>query len=131
MPVTEEQIKERLKAVKYPGFSRDIVSFGIVKDVEVDERRTQVRLALVTDNEDVIRQIVAGVEGVLAGIEGIAAPDIVVERTQTDKGHEGHSHGPTPQAGREAARGPRRVSGVARLVAVASGKGGVGKSTVA
>ena len=82
--LSPEQIKERLKAVKYPGFTRDIVSFGIVKDVEVDERRTQVRLALVTDNEDVIRQIVAGVEGVLAGIEGIAPPDIVVERQQTD-----------------------------------------------
>jgi len=31
MGVTQEQIKNALKSVKYPGFSRDIVSFGLVK----------------------------------------------------------------------------------------------------
>ena len=125
--ITSEQIRERLKAVKYPGFTRDIVSFGIVREIEIDERRTQVRLALVTENQDVIRQIVADVETVLGGIEGIAPADIVVERPQAAQG----ARGPTAQAGREMSRGPRRVPGVTRLVAVASGKGGVGKSTVA
>ena len=70
--MTSDEVKERLKAVKYPGFSRDIVSFGIVKDIEVDDRRTQVRLAIVTENEDVIRQIVSDVEAVVSGIEGLA-----------------------------------------------------------
>jgi len=32
MPVSEDQIKEALKTVKYPGFSRDIVSFGLVRE---------------------------------------------------------------------------------------------------
>jgi len=50
--MTPDQIKERLKSVKYPGFSRDIVSFGIVKDIELDSKRTQVRLLIVTENED-------------------------------------------------------------------------------
>jgi ATP-binding protein involved in chromosome partitioning len=129
--MTAAEIKERLKAVKYPGFTRDIVSFGIVRDIEVDDRRTQVRLALVTDNQDVVRQIVGDVETLLTGIEGLAPPDIVVERPQTPQastaagpvGHAGAAAGPT--------RGPRRVTGVSRLLAVASGKGGVGKSTVA
>jgi ATP-binding protein involved in chromosome partitioning len=120
-----DEIKERLKAVKYPGFSRDIVSFGIVKEIEVDERRTQVRLELVTENQDVVRQIVADVEAVLDGIEGLAPADIVVERPQA-KGQ-----APAGQVARDVGRGPRSVAGVARLLAVASGKGGVGKSTVA
>ena len=126
--MTVAEIKERLKAVKYPGFTRDIVSFGIVRDIEVDERRTQVRLALVTDNQDVVRQIVGDIETLLAGVEGLAPVDIVVERPQAA---EGARTTPPPRAAGEPARGPRRVAGVSRLLAVASGKGGVGQSTVA
>ena len=33
--ITEEQVHTQLRQVRYPGFSRDIVSFGIVKSVEV------------------------------------------------------------------------------------------------
>ena len=34
--VTQDDVKEALKAVKYPGYSRDIVSFGLVKDIRID-----------------------------------------------------------------------------------------------
>lgn len=122
-----DEIKERLKSVKYPGFSRDIVSFGLIKEIDLDDKRTQVRLYLVTQNEDVVRRIVSDVEACLRGIPGIPPPDIVVERQQQDHAH---AHGPGRDAG-TAARGPRKVPGIARLLAVASGKGGVGKSTVA
>jgi ATP-binding protein involved in chromosome partitioning len=125
--MTAAELKERLKQVKYPGFSRDIVSFGIVKDIEIDERRAQVRLAIVTRNEEVADQIVKDVEDCLASIEGIPEPDIIVEKPE-----------PEPQApaapgaaAREVGRGPQRVAGISKIVAVASGKGGVGKSTVA
>ena len=121
--MTPDEIKERLKQVKYPGFSRDIVSFGIVREIEADEHRTQVRLALATHNEDVVRQIVDQVESVLAGIEGLAPPDIIVERPRSQ---------PTPaQTARAVGRGPEKIEGVSRVLAVASAKGGVGKSTVA
>jgi ATP-binding protein involved in chromosome partitioning len=123
--MTADEIKERLKSVKYPGFSRDIVSFGLIKEIEVDEKRTQVRLYLITQNEDVVRKIVADVEACLRSIPGLPAPDIVVER------QEARGTGGAGIPGGEPTRGPRKVPGIARLVAVASGKGGVGKSTVA
>ena len=37
MPLSEEQVKEALKGVKYPGFSRDIVSFGLLKGIRIDD----------------------------------------------------------------------------------------------
>jgi ATP-binding protein involved in chromosome partitioning len=118
--VTPEEVREKLKEIKYPGFSRDIVSFGIVKEIEVDAKRTQVRLAIVTDNREVALQIVQQVETVLGAVEGLPPVDIVVEKPQAQQ--------PSP-AGEQ--RGRRRVDGVGRVVAIASGKGGVGKSTVA
>ena len=126
--MTADEIKERLKTVKYPGFSRDIVSFGLIKEIEVDAKRTQIRLYVVTQNEEVTRKIVDGIEACLRGIPGLPPPDIVVERPQ-----ESSAAAAPPARGREVghAHGPRRVQGVGKLVAVASGKGGVGKSTVA
>ena len=41
MSVSEEQVRNALKAVKYPGFSRDIVSFGLVKAVNIDNGEVQ------------------------------------------------------------------------------------------
>ena len=50
MPVSEDQIKETLKTVKYPGFSRDIVSFGLVKGIEARDGDVIVQLALATND---------------------------------------------------------------------------------
>jgi ATP-binding protein involved in chromosome partitioning len=123
--MTPESLKEQLKTVKYPGFSRDIVSFGIVKEVLVEGERCQVRLTMVTENAEVVDKIVADVEAHLSGIDGVSHVDVVVERPQ---------HSGAKQAKEMAGamgKGPKGVPGVARIIAVASGKGGVGKSTVA
>jgi hypothetical protein len=45
MPVSEEQVKDALKGVKYPGFSRDIVSFGLVKGIQIEDAAVTVVLA--------------------------------------------------------------------------------------
>lgn len=122
--MTPDEIREKLKAVKYPGFSRDIVSFGIVKEIDIDDTRVQVRLAIVTDSREVALEIVQDVERVMGAIEGLPPLDLVVEKPQQSQAAGGAAAG----AGE---RGPKRVPGVARVIAVASGKGGVGKSTVA
>ncbi len=57
MPITEEQIKDALKQVKYPGFSRDIVSFGLVKTVRIEMGSITVQMALAT-NEPAIPQAI-------------------------------------------------------------------------
>ena len=44
MAATEEQVKDALKAVKYPGFTRDIVSFGLVKSINIDNGDVRVQL---------------------------------------------------------------------------------------
>ena len=57
MPVSEDQIREALKTVKYPGFSRDIVSFGLVKGIDAHNGNVIVQLALATNDPAVPQTI--------------------------------------------------------------------------
>ena len=53
--LTPDLILERLRGVKYPGYSRDIVSFGLVKDVAIDGSRVSLRLLLTTADVNIPR----------------------------------------------------------------------------
>ena len=114
-----ELIKETLRQVKYPGFSRDIVSFGLVKEITCEEDLTTVRIELATKDAAVPERIFRACHEVLDDLPGIGSlkVDIRVEEPQTQPGAAGV--------------GKSSIPGVARIIAVASGKGGVGKSTVA
>jgi ATP-binding protein involved in chromosome partitioning len=115
--VTPQQVLEALKQVKYPGFARDIVSFGMVKDIEVGSHGVNVILAPTTAKEEIVQQIREAVAATVLQMPGVAAVDVTVTAPE--------------QPARRVQQGPAGVPGVAHIVAVASGKGGVGKSTVA
>ena len=115
--VTPQQVLDELKKVKYPGFARDIVSFGMVQDIEVGSTGVNVILAPTTAKEDVIHQIREAVATAVSRMPGVTAVDVTVTAPE--------------QPQRRMEQGPAGVPGVSHVVAVASGKGGVGKSTVA
>jgi ATP-binding protein involved in chromosome partitioning len=111
-----QDVLERLKKVPYPGFTRDIVSFGMVKDIEISSSAVTVHLAPSTAQQDVLERIEAAVRDAVASTPGVPARVEIVRAAPP----------PPPRP-----RGPQPIPGVQRIVAVASGKGGVGKSTVA
>ena len=74
MSISEEQVKNALKAVKYPGFTRDIVSFGLVKSVQIDDGDVKVQLALATNDPNVPATIKKDAEGALRTIKAFGAP---------------------------------------------------------
>src|SRR5437762_2652234 len=119
MPVTEEQITEALKQVKYPGFSRDIVSFGLVKGIRIDGGAITVQMALATNEPAIPQAIKTQSETVLRETPGVESAKGLVD-----------IHAPPAGAG-AAGVGATRIEGVRHVIAIASGKGGVGKSTVA
>lgn len=118
---SQDDIRNALKAVKYPGYSRDIVSFGLIRQIAAAEGAVRVELQLTTANPDVARQLKEDCERVLQGLPGVRTSVVEVSQSGAPAG----AGGPDPWADQN------RVPGVARILAVASGKGGVGKSTVA
>ena len=63
--MTSDEIKDRLKQVKYPGFSRDIVSFGLVRSAGFFDGTVKVALALTSSDPKTPLQLKADVETAL------------------------------------------------------------------
>src|SRR5437016_2030300 len=118
MSITEEQVRDALRSVRYPGFSRDIVSFGLVKGINIDNGEVKVQLALATNDPNIPATIKNDAEKILRAINGVRTVKILID-----------IHAPPGVAGGTV--GAQRIPGIKHVIAVASGKGGVGKSTVA
>ena len=118
--ITESQVLEILKQVHYPGFSRDIVSFGLIKGIRIEGDAITVQMSMATNDPKVPQSIKDDSERALHTIPGVAAARVLIDIQAPPKGAQG-----------SAATAATQIDGVKHVVAIASGKGGVGKSTVA
>ncbi len=118
----EAQAWDALKTVRYPGMSRDIVSFGFVRRLDVSGSTVTLELEMSTHNPQAAEQVRAGAEDAVRRLAGVTAVEARIHVQQPpDRG---------AAAQRAIARDPGLLPGVEHVVAVASGKGGVGKSTI-
>lgn len=120
--MNKEEIKKLLEEISYPGFKRSIVSFGVVKDIQVEGDAITVHLHYTTSNTDTMKKIRQDVADRL----GAAIKDrkIYIKETRAEMKVNPTAGTPDPWAGRAP------IPGIKNIIAVASGKGGVGKSTV-
>jgi len=116
-PLTKENILEALKLVKDPDLHRDIVSLNFVKDLRIDGKNVSFTLELTTPACPVRDEFkTTCVKAIRDHIEGVG--EVRMEMSSSVRTHQNQQ--------REAI-----IPGVKNTIAVASGKGGVGKSTVA
>lgn len=106
-----DEVKKSLAKVKYPGYTRDILSFGLVKDIRVEGGTVRFRLHFTTQPAETRKQIEEEAKAVARAVPGVKK--VEVESFQEEK-----------------AETRKKVPGVENTIAVTSGKGGVGKSTV-
>ena len=118
--LSQDTVLDALKSVKYPGFSRDIVSFGLVKDVSAANGTVSVTMQLTSPNPEAAQQIKIESERVLKNLAGVKQVSVEVRQPAAGQG--------TPP---NAFANQNKIAGVKRVIAIASGKGGVGKSTCA
>jgi ATP-binding protein involved in chromosome partitioning len=120
--LTSDAVLAQLRGVKYPGYSRDIVSFGMVKDVQIDGTRVSVRIAVTTADAKIPKQIEETATAALESIPGVSEAVVHLDVSAPIAKALQAEGGALPQT---------KVDGIKHIIAVASGKGGVGKSTVA
>ena len=118
--LTSEIVLAQLRGVKYPGYSRDIVSFGMIKDVQIDGTRVQVRIAVTTSDPKIPPLLEQTATAALESIPGVSEAVVHMDVSA-----------PVSKALQAEGLPQTKIDGVKHVIAVASGKGGVGKSTVA
>jgi ATP-binding protein involved in chromosome partitioning len=118
MPTTDA-IRQLLATVKYPGFSRDVVSFGLVKDIRITGGDVVVQMAMATNDPKIPAQIKTDAEAALRALPGVTGVTVRIDIQAAQ------------QPAGAAAMPQTSIPGVKHVIAIASGKGGVGKSTVA
>ena len=112
-----------LAKVKYPGFSRDIVSFGLIQQTKLDENgKAFVKLELSSNEPTLPQALKKEIEKTLLEEESIRETEVHI----VVKGPKGHQQSSGSESERSSSIGK-----VKKIVAIASGKGGVGKSTLA
>ena len=118
----KSEVLTLLQAIQYPGFSRDIVSFGMVKNVDVSKDTVAIELTIKTQNDEKKKIVVDEIKNNLS--QYFKQVDIKII-------DDGPQQGPPPQSPQSPVQQKFNLDHIENIIAVASGKGGVGKSTVA
>jgi ATP-binding protein involved in chromosome partitioning len=114
--MTKEKVLEALKNVTYPGFTKDIVTFGFVKDVQVNGNRVKVTIDITSSAKEVQDQIK---NDTLIELQRAGFSDIDINITAPKP----------PRQLSNSVSGKNIAPHIKNFVMVSSGKGGVGKST--
>ncbi len=130
MSIQEKSVLEILSSIPFPGYDRDIVSFGVVRKVRCDGDDVFIQLDLGSGDPSRGVPLRETIKERLASLEGIGR--ITVRLAGPSDGLQMASPGQAPPSTAQAtALETDLLPEVRNVIAVASGKGGVGKSTVA
>ena len=112
--ISRENIIDVLKNVKYPGYSRDIISFGIVKDIQIEDKNVVLVLSFKSSNSNVIKELENTIKSKIENSLNIDSLKIKIDLIDADSDFQSN-----------------KVAEIDKIIAVGSAKGGVGKSTIA
>ena len=118
--MTITDIQNILKKITYPGFSRDIVSFGMVKNISIDSDSINIYLQINTDNKDILNQLSGTIT---KNIKSITEKNVNIQFQKPKQQSTASNNNDSLKQ--------NHIPNVNNIIAVASGKGGVGKSTIA
>jgi ATP-binding protein involved in chromosome partitioning len=149
MTVTRETVIEKLKTIKGPDFEGDIVSLGLVSEIFIADGKVFFSITVPAARAQELEPLRAAAERAVKSIPDVAGAVVALTAEKKGGGMEAPVKRPSPPPAAPAQRpapaarpappqapashssGKRGVPGIEAIIAVASGKGGVGKSTTA
>lgn len=115
MALSRDQILQALSTVQDPDLGKDLVTLGMIQDLELSQEKVRLRVVLTTPACPLKEKIKSDVEAALRSI-GVVEMEIKMD---------------AQVRAQKSSSGVQSIPGVSHVIAVSSGKGGVGKSTVA
>ncbi|MEW9808560.1 Mrp/NBP35 family ATP-binding protein [Mesorhizobium sp. ZMM04-5] len=148
MSVTKEAVLERLKTVNGPDFTGNIVDLGLVSEIFIADGKVFFSITVPAQRAQEMEPLRAAAERAVKAVPGVAGAMVALTAEKKGGGMEApvqprpaqrpaqnsappSAHPHADRAPASQSQGKRGVPGVASIIAVASGKGGVGKSTTA
>jgi len=128
--VTERSVLDALRGIRDPDHGQDIVSMGLVKELHIQDAEVSFTLAFTGQAPATKAQLHSSASKAVSQLPGVSRVSVKIgsaaARPQAGPGQHGHAHGAAPGA-----QAAEFIPEVKHTIAVSSGKGGVGKSTVA
>ena len=123
--INADHIVEAQKEVHVPGTKVDVVKINLIGEIQISGGEVTVSVVKTTEKPETIDAVRAAVAAKVSSLPGVMSVNVTIDDRSAPKQTTPHGHSTDPFADR------KNLPGVKKIIAVASAKGGVGKSSVA